>query len=598
VTPEVLLVDDAEEFRQLAAQFLAIEWPAVEVDEWDPHARGEIPEFYPLGGYDALLLDYDLGFGDGLEWLARLVRRDDCPPVVFVIDAEDENVITEAKQLGAFDYLCKGDLSRARLVEAVRAAAEERAARSARRGAARLKVVQRVDDKAKFSGGMPAQEPPAVVINGYRMLEKIGSGGMSSVYLAERTADGLRLVMKIMNAKLADDQEFLMRFIQEYGLLSKIECPQVVRIHDQGVTDRHVYIAMEHFAGGDLRARIRKGLTSVEALDVLQDVARALQAVHAQGIVHRDLKPDNVMFRADGSLAIADFGIATKNSGVADVTAHGDVLGTPHYLSPEQACARPLDGRSDLYSLGILFFEMLTGRRPFRAKDAVGLAHKHVNEPLPRLPAHVARHQELLDCLTAKRPQDRFAGARELLAHLEANAATLRGGAEALVLIGEERLGASNVDSKIGSVPAPRSSPQKLTTQASSKSAAASAQTNIHERAHATDSVLNVPATLARLRGNAELTSDVERMFTRTVPILLTLVAEALNDSNIPFVYEASRSLKTAVAAVEAPDVLNSLIELETHARKRDFGAVTAAFLTTDRLLRRLTSELAEMSRP
>ncbi|HEV7392315.1 MAG TPA: protein kinase [Burkholderiales bacterium] len=596
MTPEVLLVDDAEEFRQLAAQFLAIEWPAVEVDEWDPHARGEIPEFYPLGGYDALLLDYDLGFGDGLEWLVRLVRRDDCPPVVFVIDAEDENVITEAKQRGAFDYLCKGDLSRARLVEAVRAAAEERTARSARRRALRMKVVQRVDDKAKFSGGMPAQEPPAVVINGYRMLEKIGSGGMSSVYLAERATDCLRLVMKIMNAKLADDQEFLMRFIQEYGLLSKIDCPQVVRIHDQGVTDRHVYIAMEHFAGGDLRARIRNGLAPTAALDILQDVARALKAVHEQGIVHRDLKPDNVMFRADGSLAIADFGIATKNSGVADLTAHGDVLGTPHYLSPEQACAKPLDGRSDLYSLGILFFEMLTGRRPFQAKDAVSLAHKHVHEPLPRLPAKLARYQEMVDCLTAKRPPDRFAGAHELLAYLEANAATLCGAAETLALIDQERA-ASNGRVQIGSVPALRSAQHKPTKQASSKSAPDAADTDMHTPADTPRTLLNVPATLARLRGNPALTSDAERMFTRTVPILLMLLADALNDSNLPFIYEAAQSLKTAAAAVEAPEVLNSVIELQTHVKRRDFGAVTAAFRATDKLMRRLTREFAEMAR-
>ncbi|MGZ5174874.1 MAG: protein kinase domain-containing protein, partial [Burkholderiales bacterium] len=531
MTPEVLLVDDAEEFRQLAAQFLAIEWPAVEVDEWDPRARGEIPDFYPLGGYDALLLDYELGFGDGMEWLVRLVGRKDCPPIVFLIEAEDEKVAIEAMQRGAFDHLCKRDLSRARLVNVVRAAATERAARTAARRAPRVNLTHQVEKvdlvHAKFSGGERALEAHAVVINGYRMLEKIGSGGMSTVYLAERAADGLRLVMKIMDGKFADDREFLMRFIQEYGLLSKIDCPQVVRIHDQGVTDRHVYIAMEHFAGGDLRARIHKGLAPAAALDILQDVARALKAVHEQGIVHRDLKPDNVMFRADGSLAIADFGIATKNFGVADLTAHGDVLGTPHYLSPEQACAKPLDGRSDLYSLGILFFEMLTGRRPFQAKDAVSLAHKHVHEPLPRLPAQAARYQEVVDCLTAKRPQDRFAGAHELLAHLEANAATLRGAAETLVLIDEERLAGSNAGVQVARVPALRPTQQKPTKQASSKSAPDAADTDIHTPANTPRRLLNVPATLARLGGNTALTSDAERMFTRTVPIVLTLLAEA-----------------------------------------------------------------------
>jgi serine/threonine protein kinase/CheY-like chemotaxis protein len=601
MTPDVLLVDDAEEFRQLAAQFLAIEWPAVEVDEWDPHARGEIPDFYPLGGYDALLLDYELGLGDGLEWLARLVGRKDCPPVVFLIEAEDEKVVIRAKQGGAFDHLCKRDLSRARLVEVVRAAAAERAARTTTRRAPRLNLPFQVEKvallQAKFSGGERTLKPHTVAINGYRMLEKIGSGGMSTVYLAERAADGLRLVMKIMDGKLADDREFLMRFIQEYGLLSKIDCPQVVRIHDQGVTDRHVYIAMEHFAGGDLRARIRKGLAPTEALDIVKDVARALKAVHEQGIVHRDLKPDNVMFRADGSVAIADFGIATKNFGVADLTAHGDVLGTPHYLSPEQACGKPLDGRSDLYSLGILFFEMLTGRRPFQASDAVSLANKHVKQPLPRLPAQVARYQELVDCLTAKRPEDRFAGAHELLAHLEVNAAPLRGAVETFALINEEHLAESNAGAHNSGVPALRSSQQKPTKPASSKPAPDAADTDIYPPAKILHRLLNVPATLARFGGNTALTSDTERMFTRTVPIVLTLLAEALNDSNLPFIYEAAQSLKTAVAAVEAPEVLNSVIELETHAKTRNFGAVNAAFRATNRLMRRLTREVAEMAR-
>jgi serine/threonine protein kinase/CheY-like chemotaxis protein len=596
--PEVLLVDDAEEFRQLAAQFLAIEWPDVEVDEWDPSARGHIPDFYPLSGYDALLLDYKLGLGHGLEWLARLVRRKDCPPIVFLIDGEDESVIADAMQEGAFDYLRKPDLSKERLVEVVRAAAAARAARTVSPDGQLPKTGYDLAENEVVKGttavAVGAHEQPDVVINGYRMLEKIGSGGMSTVYLAERAADGLRLVMKIMNATLADDKEFLLRFIQEYGLVSKIDCPHVVRIYDQGVTDRHVYIAMEHFAGGDLRARIRKGLVPAEAFDVLRDVARALIAVHGHGIVHRDLKPENVMFRADGSLAIVDFGIATKSAG-ADLTVHGDVLGTPHYVSPEQACARPLDRRSDLYSLGIVFFEMLTGRRPFRAKDAVSLAHKHVNEPLPRLPAVLAHYQEVVDCLTAKRPDDRFNGARELLTHLEANAATLRSGAEALALIDEERPGSLSVDAYSESAAAHRSS-GNVARHAAAQSPDDGITKAIHKKPNTTERLLNGQATLARLGGDAARVGDVARSVTRTATPLLTLFAEALNDSNLQFVYEAARLLKGAVAAIEAPEVSKSIVELETHAKKRDAGAAAAAFLVTHGLLRRLMGELAEIT--
>lgn len=144
MTPKVLLVDDAEEFRLLAAQFLAIEWPDITVDEWDPPARGEIPADYPLGGYDAVLLDFQLGIGDGLTWLARLVKRADCPPVVFLTGAGDENVAFKAMKGGAFDYLTKRDLSKARLVEAVRAAAAERAAHTPGSRAQRREATQAI----------------------------------------------------------------------------------------------------------------------------------------------------------------------------------------------------------------------------------------------------------------------------------------------------------------------------------------------------------------------------------------------------------------------------------------------------------------------
>ena len=588
--PEVLVVDDTEEFRHLTAQYLAIEWPGAEVDEWDPRTRGGIPDFYPLGGYDALLLDSDLGSGDALEWLGRLVKRKDCPPVVFMVDPAHESAIFKAMQRGAFDYLRKSDLSKTRLVEAVRAAFAARSSRpsdSDARQAAAHRAFLNIDIAMPGATRRPDAHP--VAINGYRMLDKIGSGGMSTVYLAERIDDGLRLVMKIMDTRLADNNEFLMRFIQEYGLLSKIHCPQVVRIHDQGVTDRHVYIAMEHFSGGDLRSRIRRGLTPDEAVGIMKDVARALSAVHGHGIVHRDLKPDNVMFRADGSLAIADFGIATKSAEGVDLTAHGDVLGTPHYLSPEQACARPLDGRSDLYSLGIVFFEMLTGRRPFQAKDAVGLAHKHVSEPLPRLPAEFARYQELVDCLTAKRPADRFAGARELLDYLETHATTLSSATNAT------RIAPPSVKSDEA-----YQFDNALSDRAPSKDSSDPVPSRTQNRTQhwrtAPGRVLDADATLARLGGDGAVVRDVVRIFKRTVTPLLVLLAGALNDGNLHFVYEAALLLKGAIAAVEAPEVSQSVAELEVHAKARDIDAALSAFDAMQKLTRRMMLELAKLA--
>ena len=220
--------------------------------------------------------------------------------------------------------------------------------------------------------------------------------------------------MKILDAKLCEDNEFLMRFIQEYGLISKLESPYVVRIFDQGFTDRHVYIAMEYFANGDLRARMKRGVTPAESLILLENIALALEAIHAHGIIHRDLKPENIMFRADDSLAIVDFGIAKQVSDASSITQAGHILGTPYYLSPEQAKGETLDERSDLYSTGIMLFEMLARRRPFQADTPIAMVHKHINEPIPRLPAGLERFQELVDCLMAKDPASRFANARSL----------------------------------------------------------------------------------------------------------------------------------------------------------------------------------------
>lgn len=415
-----LIVDDSEDFRLLIRQYLALEWADAQITEWDPMTRGDIDDNYDLSKHDVLLLDYVLGNADGLDWLKRLKRRSDCPPVIFLTGAGSERVAVQALKGGAFDYLRKHDLSKARLIEAVRTALDERKA---------AEITQRMNNTAAISdrtrvievARLPDSDAPdaqVVEINGYRVIRKIGSGGMSSVYLVERIADRQQVVLKILDSKLCEDNEFLMRFIQEFGLIAKIESRHIVKIFDQGFTDRHVYIAMEYFANGDLRARIKRGVKPAEAIGLLQQVAMALKAIHEFGIVHRDLKPENIMFRADNSLAIVDFGIAKMISDVNNLTQTGHILGTPYYLSPEQAQGEMLDGRSDLYSAGVMMYEMLTQRRPFTASTPIALVNKHISEPVPRLPPDLAPFQELIDKLMAKSPRARFANAQQLLEYL------------------------------------------------------------------------------------------------------------------------------------------------------------------------------------
>ena len=423
MTLRVLVIDDSEDFRLLVGQYIAVEWPDAEITDWDPEVQGDIDDNHDLAKYDVMLLDYVLGKADGLDWLKRLRRRDDCPPVIFLTGAGNEQVAVTALKNGAFDYLRKHDLSKARLVEAVRAAMDERRAAEITQRMARtaaLSELSRTPAVARVSAG-DAPNAQVIEINGYEVIRKIGSGGMSTVYLVNRLDDGQQLVMKILDSKLCEDNEFLMRFIQEYGMISKIESSHIVKIYDQGFTDRHVYIAMEYFANGDLRARIKSGITAEESLKLLEQVASALQAIHEHGIVHRDLKPENIMFRADGSLAIVDFGIAKMITDVNSLTQTGHILGTPYYLSPEQAKAETLDGRSDLYSAGIMLFEMLAKRRPYTATTPIALVNKHISDPIPRLPKELERYQELIDVLMAKSPSARFANAgklQEYLAHM------------------------------------------------------------------------------------------------------------------------------------------------------------------------------------
>jgi len=267
----------------------------------------------------------------------------------------------------------------------------------------------------------PGQESPR--LKGYRLTRKIGSGGMTEVYLAARESDGLPVVLKVLDADGKATTEHLSRFIQEYTLLSRIEHPSVIRIYDQGFTDDHAYIAMEYFEQGDLRAEINAGMNQQRVLAIVAQVAQALDAIHGRGIIHRDLKPENIMRRLDGTVALADFGIAksmlqAENMAFTE-TRHGDVVGTPYYLSPEQAAGKQITPQSDLYSLGVMMFEMLAGQRPFRAETLDLLLARHMTAPTPELPPAHATLQPVVERLMAKQPQDRHASAQALLADLD-----------------------------------------------------------------------------------------------------------------------------------------------------------------------------------
>ncbi len=252
-------------------------------------------------------------------------------------------------------------------------------------------------------------------IAGYRILKLIGNGGMSVVYLAAHEASGEIRALKLLPISEHDGGMLVQRLINEAALLSQLRHPGIVRIHEQGFTEWHAYIAMEYLSGGELTALLGQPLPPPYVVEIVLQIAEALGAIHRAGMVHRDLKPANILRRADGTFVLADFGIARKKGVDLSRSGPGHLVGTAAYLAPETIGSGRIDHRSDLYALGVLFHEMLTGRKPFEAAGPVEVMDLHLHAPVPRVPPPLDWAQVLVDGLLAKRPEDRFASADSLI---------------------------------------------------------------------------------------------------------------------------------------------------------------------------------------
>lgn len=291
---------------------------------------------------------------------------------------------------------------------------------------------QRIDRIAKdlerlkqMRGDQPDdQEAAGKAGVGYKFIKMIGEGAMSRVYLARRTSDSATLVLKLLDTRRRREDTLVKRFIREAQLISGLKSRYVVKVYDQGFTDNYGYIAMEYFPRGDLKSRIELKLPPYLALRYMAHLALGLAAIHGVGIIHRDLKPANLMFRRDDTLVLADFGISKRISedqseGQEELTMVGQVLGTPYYMSPEQGQGIEVDARADLYSAGIILYELLTGERPYRARTPAAIIYKHIHADLPKLPANLHRFQPLINRLMAKDPQYRYGSAKELAIQLQ-----------------------------------------------------------------------------------------------------------------------------------------------------------------------------------
>jgi eukaryotic-like serine/threonine-protein kinase len=409
----LLLIEDSDVDRARIVAHLRDALPEAQVEEWPPAARGRPPRDFYWRGYDALLLSDAPRGEDGIEWLRGFrASGTGVPPALILAGVSGEETAVRAIKAGAADFLRKTELGGERLAVALREALLD-AAEAYRPGDTQTRT-QPLDVEAI---GEPARGS-AVRIPGYRVLRKIGEGGMAKVYLAEREETRLQLVLKVLDKRMIADEQFLQRFLRECRIIAKVQNEHVVALYDSGVTEDCAFLAMEYFSGGDLKARIAQGISSIQALKILMQIAKALDAVHSAGVVHRDLKPQNIMFREGNRIALVDFGLARELDAKTTLTHAGMVLATPLYMSPEQYEGARQNERSDLYSVGVILYEMLTGKPPFAASNAPALAYQHVNSPVPRLPQRLSGYQGIVDRLMAKRPEDRFQSARELFAYI------------------------------------------------------------------------------------------------------------------------------------------------------------------------------------
>jgi serine/threonine-protein kinase len=261
------------------------------------------------------------------------------------------------------------------------------------------------------------------VIDGrYRVLRKIGAGGMADVWLAEDTHLQRQVALKVLHRHFAQDREFVARFQREAESAAGLQHPNVVAVYDRGDFDGVNYIAMQYVEGPTLKQLIDRGLTPEQAVPLVRQVLEAARFAHRNGIVHRDLKPQNVIISADGVAMVTDFGIA--RAGLSEITQTGSVMGTPQYLSPEQAQGYEVTPVSDLYSVGVLLYEALTGRVPFEGESAVAVAMKQVSE-VPQRPSSInPQVSPALDAVVMraleKEPGERFQSADAFIAALDA----------------------------------------------------------------------------------------------------------------------------------------------------------------------------------
>jgi tRNA A-37 threonylcarbamoyl transferase component Bud32/DNA-binding response OmpR family regulator len=418
---------------------------------------------------------------DSFDWIRKLRSQPGFPEMIIVAEGGSELSAIRTLRLGAADYLPKRLITPQRLQRSIKLtlrAIDKEAQRRAERLAQAATAAAR-SDAARQEPAVPASSPvstatgatlaraaraaltpvptpepaaapvpppadpasaslPALVkepkpiappnhhIPGYTILQKIGESEAAAVYLAIAEDLGHNVALKISKRKhsgsdslVTDTGQRSIMFQREFEAIAALDHPSIIDLFDYGIHEGVEFLAMEYFPCGDLKARLQNPLSASEAIAFLKEVARSLKVVHEAGIIHRDLKPPNVMLRDDGSVVLIDFGLARSLLSGDGSTRTGVLRGSPYYMSPEQAQGESLDARTDLYSLGVILYEMLAGRKPYLGASAIDVLQQHVMAPVPELPAQHLSYQPLLERLMSKSRDQRISTCDELLNALE-----------------------------------------------------------------------------------------------------------------------------------------------------------------------------------
>ncbi len=410
----VIIISDSRDYMASVRRMLANLVSDVEVSEYDPDQSGRPGADFDWSAYDLLIIeDLLAGSESGLAWLAVFSIGARLPATILVAAQADDFVAGKVAEMSRTEYVLRDALDEARLRDLLDSLDVTLTPHSTARSLASVKFRHDSEIVRRLAGGLSDDTS-----GGYKFVRLIGQGSQSRVYLAERLLDQQTLVLKVLDLDNIEDESVIARFQREAELIAGIESPYVIRFFDHGFTPSYGYIAVEFFTRGDLKQRIQNGIESADALLYALNIAYGLEAIHERGIVHRDLKPGNIMFRSDDSIALADFGISKHLDDSWGLTKTGAVVGTLSYLSPEQGLGRPIDHRTDIYALGIVLFEMLTGEKAFRATSPGALVYQHLHADVPLLPDPLARYQRIIAKTIAKDPDDRYQSASELIAHL------------------------------------------------------------------------------------------------------------------------------------------------------------------------------------